>query len=207
MHNSEITFEEADQAYLNIMIETHLKPLREHMNERRILKKNIHDYLTRVRTVENSTALSLLHRAKDALKDVEKQNASTFSSMSLELHHKLEFIETLLHRLKKRTLIEIRLASYATAIQKSFRFLFETKNEAAQSLKTSIKTISQSLLSHRNIIIVIINENEKEKLKKMINENLLKIMQKTIKEVKNVIRLRSEDIKIQTESIAIKTTL
>jgi hypothetical protein len=189
------------------MAHQHSKLLREHMNERRILKENIRDYLTRVRTVEDSTALSLLHRARDALKDVEKQNASVFSSMSLELHHKLEFIETSLHRLKKRTSIEIRLASYATAIQKSFRSLFETKNEAAQSFKTSIKTISQSSLSHRNIIIVIINESEKEKLKKMTNENLLKIMQKTIKEVRDMTRLRSEDIRIQTESIAIKTTL
>jgi hypothetical protein len=98
------------------MTHQHSKPLREHMNERRILKKNIRDYLTRMRTIENSTALSLLHRARDALKDVEKQNASVFSSMSLELHHKLEFIETSLHFLKKRTSIEIRLASYATAI-------------------------------------------------------------------------------------------
>jgi hypothetical protein len=86
------------------------------MNERRILKKNIRDYLTQVRTVENSTALSLLHRAKDALKNIEKQNASVLSSMFLELHHKLEFIKTSLHRLKKRISIEIRLASYATAI-------------------------------------------------------------------------------------------
>jgi hypothetical protein len=98
------------------MTHQHPKLLREHMNERRILKKNIHDYLTRMRTVENSTALSLLHRAKDALKDVEKQNASVFSSMFFELHHKLEFIETSLHRLKKRTLIEIKLANYVTAI-------------------------------------------------------------------------------------------
>jgi hypothetical protein len=113
------------------MAHQHSKPLREHMNERRILKKNIRDYLTRVRTVEDSTALSLLHRARDALKDVEKQNASALSSMFLELHHKLEFIETSLHCLKKRTLIEIKLASYATAIQKSFRFLFEAKNKAA----------------------------------------------------------------------------
>jgi hypothetical protein len=189
------------------MIHQHPELLREHMNERRILKKNIRDYLTRMRTVENSTALSLLHRARDALKDVEKQNASVFSSMFSELHHKLEFIETSLHRLKKRTSIEIRFASYATAIQKSFRFFFETKNEAAQSFKTSIKIISQSSLSHRNIIIVIINESEKEKLKKMINKNLLKIMQKTIKKMRNVTRLRNEDIKIQTKSIAIKTTL
>jgi hypothetical protein len=92
-------------------------------------------------------------------------------------------------------------------MQKSFRFFFEIKNEAAQSLKTSIKIISQSLLSHCNIIIVIINESEKEKLKKMINENLLKIMQKTIKEIKDVTRFRNENIRIQTESIAIKTTL
>jgi hypothetical protein len=189
------------------MAHQHSKSLREHMNEKRILKKNIHDYLTRVRTVEDSTALSLLHRARDALKDVEKQNASVLSSMFLELHHKLEFIETSLHRLKKRILIEIRLASYATAIQKSFRFLFETKNEAAQSFKMSIKTISQSSLSHRNIIIVIINKSEKKKLKKMTNENLLKIMQKTIKEMRDMTRLRSENIRIQTESIAIKTTL
>jgi diacylglycerol kinase family enzyme len=166
------------------MTHQHSEPLREHMNERRILKENIHDYLTRVRT-----------------------DASAPSPMPPELHHKLEFIEASLHRLKKRTSIEIRLASYATAIQKSFRFFFETKNEAAQSLKTSIKTISQSSLSHRNIIIVIINESEKEKLKKMTNENLLKIMQKMIKEMRDVIRLRSEDIRIQTESIAIKTTL
>jgi diacylglycerol kinase family enzyme len=189
------------------MTHQHSKPLRRHMNERRILKKNIRDYLTRVKTVKNSTALSLLHRARDALKDVEKQNASALSSMSLELHHKLEFIETSLHRLKKRTSIEIRLVSYATAIQKSFRFLFEIKNEAVSSFKTSIKTISQSSLNHRNIIIVIIKKSEKEKLKKMTNKNFLKIMQKTIKEMKDVIRLRSEDIRIQTELIAIKTIL
>jgi hypothetical protein len=117
------------------MTHQHSKPLKRHMNERRILKKNIRDYLTRMRTVENSTALSLLHRARDALKDVEKQNANVLLSMFLELHHKLEFIETSLHRLKKKTLIEIKLVSYATTIQKSFRALFETKNEAAQFLK------------------------------------------------------------------------
>jgi hypothetical protein len=98
------------------MTHQHSKPLRKHMNERRILKKNIRDYLTRVRTVEDSTALSLLYRARDALKNVEKQNASALSLMFFELHHKLEFIKTSLHRLKKRILIEIRLASYATAI-------------------------------------------------------------------------------------------
>jgi hypothetical protein len=68
------------------------KPLRKHMNERRILKENIRDYLTRVRTVKDSTVLSLLHWARNALKDVKKQDASIFSSMSLELHYKLEFI-------------------------------------------------------------------------------------------------------------------
>jgi hypothetical protein len=107
------------------------------MNERRILKENIRDYLTRVKTVEDSTVLSLLHRARNALKNVKKQDASTFSSMFLELHYKLEFIQTSLHRLKKRILIEIRLVSYATAIQKLIRFLVEIRNEAAQSLKTS----------------------------------------------------------------------
>jgi hypothetical protein len=153
------------------------KPLRKHMNERRILKENIRDYLTRMRTVENSTVLSLLHRARNALKNVKKHDASTLSSMSLELHHKLEFIQTSLHRLKKRILIEIRLASYATAIQKLIRSLVEARNEAAQSLKTSrITTTSQSQLSYRNVIIFIINENEKKKLKKMSNENLLTIM-------------------------------
>jgi hypothetical protein len=121
------------------------KPLRKHMNERRILNENIRDYLTRVRTVENSLILSLLHRAKNALKDVKKQDASTFSSMSLELHHKLEFIQTSLYRLKKRILIEIRLANYATAIQKLIKFLVETRNKVAQFLKTSrITTASQS---------------------------------------------------------------
>jgi hypothetical protein len=170
------------------MTHQHSKPLRKHMNEKRIFKKNIRDYLTRVRIVEDSIALSLLHQARDALKNVEKQNASVFSSMSFELHHKLEFIKTSLHRLKKRILIEIKFANYATAIQKSFRFFFEIKNETTQSFKTNIKIISQSLLKHRNIIIVIINENEEEKSKKMINENLLKIMQKTIKEVKDMSR-------------------
>jgi hypothetical protein len=184
------------------------KPLRGHMNERRILKENIRDYLTRVRTVESSTVLSLLHRAKDALKDVKKQDASILSSMSLELHHKLEFIQTSLHRLKKRIFIEIRLASYATAIQKLIKSLVEARNEATQSLKTSrITTASQSQLSHRNVIIFIINESEKKKLKKMSNENLLTIMQKIVKRMRDVIQLRSEDIRIQIESIAIKTTL
>jgi DNA-binding MltR family transcriptional regulator len=55
------------------MTHQYSKPLREHMNERRFLKKNIRDYLTRVRIVEDSTALSLLYRAKNALKDVEKK--------------------------------------------------------------------------------------------------------------------------------------
>jgi hypothetical protein len=184
------------------------EPLREHMNERRILKENIRDYLTRVRTVEDSTVLSLLHRARNALKNVKKQDASTFSSMSLELHYKLEFIQTSLHRLKKRILIEIRLASYATAIQKLIRSLVKARNEAAQFLKTSrITTASQSQLSHRNVIIFIINESEKKKLKKMSNENLLTIMQKIVKRMKDMTRFRSEDIRIQIESIAIKTIL
>jgi phosphate uptake regulator len=111
------------------------KPLRRHMNERRILKKNIRDYLSRIETEENSIVLSLLHRARDALKNVKKQDASSLSSMSLELHHKLEFIQTSLHRLKKRTFVEIRLASYATAMLRLSRSFFETKNEAAQSLE------------------------------------------------------------------------
>jgi hypothetical protein len=184
------------------------KSLRRHMNERRILNENIRDYLTRIRTVENSTVLSLLHRAKDALKDVKKQDASTFSSMLFELHHKLEFIQTSFHRLKKRIFIKIRLASYATIIQKLIRFLVETRNEATQSLKKSrITTTSQSQLSHRNVIFFIINESEKKKLKKMLNENLLTIMQKIVKKIRNVTRFRSENIKIQIESIAIKTIL
>jgi hypothetical protein len=41
----------------------------------------------------------------------------------------------------------------------------------------------------------------------MLNENLLTIMQKIVKKMRNVTRLRNEDIKIQIESIAIKTTL
>jgi hypothetical protein len=49
-----------------------------------------------------------------------------------------------------------------TAIQKSFKSLFDIKNEAIQSFKISIKIISQFLLNHRNIIIVIINESEKK---------------------------------------------
>jgi hypothetical protein len=101
------------------------------MNERRILKENVRDYLSRVETVENSIVLSLLHRARNALKDVKKQDASIFSLMFFELHHKLEFIQTLLHRLKKSIIVEIRLASYATAMLKLSRFFFEIKNEAA----------------------------------------------------------------------------
>jgi hypothetical protein len=115
------------------------------MNERRILKENIRDYLSRVETVENSIALSLLHRARDALKDVEKQDASILSLILLELHHKLEFIQTSLHRLKKRIIVKIRLASYAIAMLKLSRFLFEAKNEAAQSFKIrKITTAFQS---------------------------------------------------------------
>jgi hypothetical protein len=178
------------------------------MNERRILKENIRDYLSRVETVENLIALSLLHRARDALKDVKIQDASILSLMSFELHQKLEFIQTSLHRLKKRIIVEIRLASYATAMLKLNRFLFETNNEAAQFLKTrKITTMSQSQLSHRNVIIFIINESEKQKLKKMLNENLLIVMQKIVKKMRNVTQLQSDDIKIQTKSIAIKTTL
>jgi hypothetical protein len=105
------------------------------MNEKRILKENIRDYLSRVETVENSIFLSLFHRVKDALQDVEKQDASIFSLMSLKLHHKLEFIQTLFHYLKKRIIVEIKLASYATTMLKLSRFLFETKNEAVQSLE------------------------------------------------------------------------
>jgi hypothetical protein len=70
------------------------KPLRKHINERRILQENIRDYLSRVETVKDSIVLSLLHRARNALKDVEKQNTSIFLLMLLELHHKLEFIQT-----------------------------------------------------------------------------------------------------------------
>jgi hypothetical protein len=150
------------------------KSLRRHMNERRILKENIRDYLSRIETVDNSIVLSLLHRARDALKDVKKQDASIFSSISLELHHKLEFIQTSFYRLKKKIFVEIRLASYATAMLKLNRSLFETKNEAAQSFQTrKITTASQSQLSSRNVIIFIINESKKQKLKKISNENLL----------------------------------
>jgi hypothetical protein len=132
------------------------------MNERRILKENIRDYLSRVETIENSIVLSLLHRARDALKDVEKQDASIFSLMSFDLYHKLEFIQTSFHRLKKRIIVEIRLASYTTAMLKFSKFFFEIKNEAAQSLEIrKITTAFQSQLSYRNVIIFIINESEK----------------------------------------------
>jgi hypothetical protein len=184
------------------------KPLRKHMNERRILKENIRDYLSRVEIIEDSIVLSLLHRARDALKDVKKQDASILSSMFLELHQKLEFIQTSLHRLKKKIIVEIKFASYATAMLKLSRSLFETNNEIAQSFETRKITItSQFQLSHRNVIIFIINESEKQKLKKMSNENLLIVMQKIVKKMRNVTRFRSDDIRIQIESIAIKTTL
>jgi hypothetical protein len=88
------------------------------------------------------------------------------------------------------------------------RFFFETKNEAAQSFETrKITTAFQSQLSHRNVIIFIINESEKQKFKKMSNENLLIVMQKIVKKIKNVTRFWSDDFKIQIKSIAIKTIL
>jgi hypothetical protein len=111
------------------------KLLRKHMNERRILKKNIRDYLFRVETVKDSIVLSLLYRAKDALKNIEKQDVSIFLSMFLELHHKLEFIQTSLHNLKKKIFIKIRLASYTTAMLKLKKFLFKLKHEATQSFE------------------------------------------------------------------------
>jgi hypothetical protein len=126
--------------------------------------------------------------------------------MSLELNHKLDIIQTFVLRLKKKISIEIKFISYAAAIQKTIRFLFEIRNEAVESFKISnIKIITQSHLNYRNIIIFIINENEKKKLKKMSNENLLKIMQKIVKKIRNVIRLRSKNIRIQTKLVATKT--
>jgi hypothetical protein len=85
----------------NLSTHQHSKFLRRLMNERRILKKNLRDYPTRVRIIKNLTALSRLHRARNALKDIENQNASILTAMSLELHHKLNIIQTIVLRLKK----------------------------------------------------------------------------------------------------------
>ncbi len=64
---------------------------------------------------------------------------------------------------------------------------------------------SKTIKQIKEFTINIINDEEKEKLKKMIIKDIMKKMR--VKRIRNIIRLESDALKIQTKSTKIKNVL
>jgi hypothetical protein len=176
-----------------IITENILNALVSEAANKRIMRDKIVEYLHRVKIVSDLIALLLLQEAVDALqKRVEKSHFKT-----VEKDSKLNTI--LQHMQTSITKLEIK-SSYANAICK------RVEQTSSSTKTTSKKKVSRSNKNRqtREFTINVIDVMKKKIVKIMFTKDIMIKLQKKTKNIRNVIRLINDSIKIQAKSKKIR---
>jgi hypothetical protein len=111
-------------------------------------------------------------------------------------------MQTIIEQLQKNENSTSKSNSYTNAV----RFVVESIAMSKRVEKRVEKFFnSKTIKQIREFTINIVNDEERKKLKKMIIKDIMKKMR--VEEVRNIIRLESDALKIQTKSTKIKNVL
>jgi hypothetical protein len=186
---------------MNIIINITKTLLEEFNVEKRSLRTKIKEYLHRVKIVKHSKTLKLLRQTIVLLTiDLSSQ---TINNKDSKLYNILQKMQTIIEQLQQRNENSTsKSKNYTNAV----RFVVESIAMSKRVEKRVEKIFkSKTIKQIREFTINIVNDEEKKKLKKVIIKNIMKKMR--VEKVRNIIRLESDALKIQTKSTKIKNAL
>ncbi len=169
--------------------------------EKRSLRTKIEKYLHRVRIVENSKTLKLL-RQTIVLLTIDS-SPQTINNKDSELYDILQRMQTVIEQLQQRNENSTsKSKSYTNAV----RFVVESIAMSKRVEKRVEKLFnSKTIKQIREFTINIVNDEERKKLKKVIIKDIMKKMR--VERVRDITRLESDALRIQTKSTKIKNAL
>ncbi len=169
--------------------------------EKRSLRTKIEKYLHRVRIVENSKTLKLL-RQTIVLLTIDS-SPQTINNKDSELYDILQRMQTVIEQLQQRNENSTsKSKSYTNAV----RFVVESIAMSKRVEKRVEKLFnSKTIKQIREFTINIVNDEERKKLKKVIIKDIMKKMR--VERVRDITRLESDALRIQTKSTKIKNVL
>jgi hypothetical protein len=173
---------------MNIIINITKTFLEESNVEKRSLRTKIKKYLHRVKIVKNSKTLKLLRQ--------------TIDIRDSKLYDILQKMQTIIEQLQKNENSTSKSKNYTNVV----RFVVESIAMSKRVEKRVEKFFnSKSIKQIREFTINIVNDEKKEKLKEMIIKNIMKKMR--VEKVRDITRLESDALRIQTKSTKIKNVL
>jgi hypothetical protein len=186
---------------MNIIINITKTPLEESNVEKRSLRTKIEEYLHRVKIVENSKTLKLL-RQTIVLLTIDS-SSQTINNRDSELYDILQKMQTIIEQLQQRN-------ENSTSKSKSYtnvvRFVVESIAMSKRVEKRVEKFFNPKTIKQiREFTINIVNDEEREKLKEVIIKDIMKKMR--VERVRDITRLESDALRIQTKSTKIKNAL
>ncbi len=169
--------------------------------EKRSLRTKIKKYLNRVKIVEDSKTLQLL-RQTIVLLTIDSSSQTT-SNRNSELYDILQSMQTIIEQLQKRN---EHSSSKSRSYTNVARFVVESiamSNRVEKRVEKlfNLKTIKQI----REFTINVVDDEEREKLKKTITRNIMKKLH--VEKVRDITRLESEALRIQMKSTKTKNAL
>ncbi len=178
------------------------KVLLEEFNvEKRSLKTKIKKYLHRMKIVENSKTLKLL-RQTIVLLTIDS-SSKTINNKDSELYDILQKMQTIIEQLQQRNENSSSKSKNYTNVVK---FVVESIAMSKRVEKRVEKFFnSKTIKQIREFTINIVNDEKRKKLKEVIIKNIMKKMR--VERIRNIIRLESDALRIQTKSTKIKNVL
>jgi hypothetical protein len=160
-------------------------------NEQAVRDKIV-NYLHRVSIVNDSIALSLLQQAVDALQKRVEQSFSSATAKNLKLNLILQQMQISIVKLEAKT-------SYFDAIRKKIESISMTMKRIAKDSDS----ISSRNRQTREFTIKIIDVMKNKILQALLIKDIMIKLQNETKNIRNIIRLVDDSIRIQAKS---KTT-
>jgi hypothetical protein len=186
---------------MNIIINI-TKTLFEGFNvEKRSLRTKIEKYLHRMKIVEDSKTLKLLLQTIVLL--TIDSSPQTINNRDSKLYDILQKMQTIIEQLQKRNENSTsKSKNYTNAV----KFVVESIAMSKRVEKRVEKFFnSKTIKQIKEFTINIINDEEKKKLKKMIIKDIMKKMR--VEKIRDITRLESDALRIQTKSTKIKNAL
>jgi hypothetical protein len=175
--------------------------LKEFNIERQSLKTKIKKYLHRVKIVKNSKTLKLL-RQTIVLLTIDS-SSQTINNKDSKLYDILQRMQTIIKQLQKRNENSTsKSKNYTNAVKFVVKSIAMSKRVEKRVEKSfNLKTIKQI----KEFTINIVNDEKKKIRQKVIIKNIMRKMR--VERIRNIIRLESDALKIQTKSMKIKNVL
>ncbi len=154
----------------------------------------------RVRIVENSKTLKLLRQTIVLL--TINSSSQTINNKDSKLYDILQRMQTIIEQLQKNENSTSKSKSYTNVV----RFVVESIAMSKRVEKHVEKFFnSKTIKQIKEFTINIVNDEKNEKLKKMIIKDIMKQMR--VEKIRDITRLESDALRIQTKSTKIKNDL